>query len=119
MPPVETLRFRRDFLAANAGRRWHTSGFTLLALRRDDPVACVRVGITVTKRIGGAVVRNRLKRRLRSLIRAVVPQHGQSGTDYVLIGRSDGLRRPMADLINDLTQGLRKLSKGKPPEQKA
>ncbi len=117
--PVETLRFRRDFLAANAGRRWHTPGFTLLALRRDDTAACARVGITVTKKIGGAVVRNRLKRRLRSAIRAVVPQHGRAGTDYVLIGRSDGLSRPMIDLMRDLTQGLQKLSKSRPLEQKA
>lgn len=118
MPPVETLRFRRDFVAANAGRRWHTPGFTLLALRRDDVGACARVGVTVTKKIGGAVVRNRLKRRLRSLIRAVVPQHGRAGTDYVLIGRGDGLHRPMTDLIQDLTQGLQKLNKGRPPELK-
>ncbi len=119
VPPVETLRFRRDFLAANAGRRWHTPGFMLLALSRNDGDDPARVGITVTRKIGGAVVRNRLKRRLRSVIRAVVPQHGQASTDYVLIGRSDGLNRPMSEMVQDLTRGLQKVGKDKRPEPKA
>jgi len=70
-----------------------------------------RVGFTVTKRIGTAVVRNRLKRRLRALAREVLAPRAAEGTDYVLIGRSGGLTRPYADLVSDLERALRKLAR--------
>src|SRR5215203_2427428 len=83
-----TIRKRADFLAANAGRRAATAGFVLLVRDRQDGDPAKRVGFTVTKKIGGAVVRNRMKRRFRALAREIVPAHGQAGADHVMIGRA-------------------------------
>ncbi len=101
------LGARRDFVAANAGRRAPTPGFVLLVRRRDDEDG-LRAGFTVTKKIGNAVVRNRLKRRLRAVARAVLPGAGVPHADHVLIGRTEGLTRDFAQLKADLAKALAK-----------
>lgn len=70
----------------------------------------MRAGYTVTRKIGNAVIRNRLKRRLRALARQVLPEHGVAHADHVLIGRSDGLTRDFAALAADLHKALAKCS---------
>jgi len=67
------------------------------------------VGFTVTKKIGGAVVRNRMKRRFRALAREIVPTKGFAGADHVLIGRAKGIEREFALLRDDLVQALDRL----------
>jgi ribonuclease P protein component len=104
-----TLRKRADFLAANAGRRAATPGFVLLVRDRADGDPAKRVGFTVTRKIGGAVVRNRMKRRLRSLARELVPGGGVPGADHVLIGRSGGVERDFGRLRDELARALDKL----------
>ena len=106
-----TLTKRRDFLAANAGKRAPMPAFVLLVRRRDDNDAAMRVGYTVTKKIGNAVVRNRIKRRFRALAQAVLPESGVPGADHILIGRSDGLTRDFAQLKTDLIKALGKVSR--------
>src|SRR4029453_3055663 len=76
-----TLSKRADFLAANRGKRAPMPGFVLLMRPRGDEDDTVRVGFTVTKKIGNAVVRNRMKRRLRALVRETIPDHGIAGAD--------------------------------------
>ena len=83
-------------------------GFVLLVHDRDDGDPSMRLGITVTKKIGNAVVRNRMKRRFRALARALLPTDGQPGADHILIGRAGGIERPFADLERELGKALRK-----------
>jgi ribonuclease P protein component len=104
-----TLSQRADFLAANGGRRSATPGFVLLVRERQDGDATRRVGFTVTKKIGNAVVRNRMKRRFRALSRELIATEGVAGADHVLIGRAGGIERPFAELRADLGAALRKL----------
>ena len=84
-------------------------GFVLLVRDRRDGDPAMRLGITVTKKIGGAVVRNRMKRRFRALARDVLPQAGVPGADHVLIGRDGGVERDFALLSSELHKALRKV----------
>jgi ribonuclease P protein component len=93
-------------------------GFVLLVRERSDGDPAQRIGITVTKKIGGAVVRNRMKRRFRALARELLPLHGIAGADHVLIGRQDGVERDFAALRRELTKALNRIAArlGKAPE---
>ena len=83
----------------------------LLVRDRGDGDPAMRVGYTVTKKIGGAVVRNRIKRRFRALAREILPQSGFSGADHILIGRAGGIERDFALLRSELQRALAKLRK--------
>ncbi len=85
-------------------------GFVLLVRQRADDDSLVRVGFTVTKKIGNAVVRNRMKRRFRALVRDIFPDHAVPGADHVLIGRSSGIERDYASLAAELKRALTKLA---------
>ena len=86
-------------------------GFVLLVRDRQDGDRAMRLGITVTRKIGGAVVRNRMKRRFRALAREVLPERGLPGADHVLIGRAGGVERDFDMLRADLDKALAKLTK--------
>jgi ribonuclease P protein component len=106
---LSSLTRRADFLAANRGRRAPMPGFVLLVRPRDDGDPAIRLGITVTKKIGGAVVRNRMKRRFRVLARDLLPENGVPGADHVLIGRQGGIERDFKLLRSELEAALAKL----------
>jgi ribonuclease P protein component len=84
-------------------------GFVLLVRDREDGDPAMRLGLTVTKKIGGAVIRNRMKRRFRELARKILPEAGFPGADHVLIGRAEGVERPFAQLDAELRSALEKL----------
>ena len=86
-------------------------GFVLLVRPRDDGDPLMRVGFTVTKKIGNAVVRNRMKRRLRALARELLPERGIRGADHVLIGRAGGVERDFALLRAELAKALAKVAR--------
>jgi ribonuclease P protein component len=86
-------------------------GFVLLVRPRADGDPAMRIGITVTKKIGGAVVRNRMKRRLRALARELLPAHGLAGADHVLIGRQGGIERDFARLRAELAKALERIAR--------
>jgi ribonuclease P protein component len=106
-----TISKRADFLAANGGLRTTTPGFVLLVRDRKDDDPQMRVGFTVTKKIGGAVVRNRMKRRFRALAREIVPTNGFSGADHVMIGRARGIERDFGAMRSELANALDRLRK--------
>jgi len=110
------LTRRADFLAANKGLRVARPGFVLLTRPNggpDQPGKGLRFGITVTKRIGNAVVRNRMKRRFRALLRDVLPAQGLADTDHVMIGREGGIERDFALLRSELLAALERAKAGK------
>ena len=96
-------------MAANGGLRATTPGFILLVRDRKDADRSMRVGFTVTKKIGGAVVRNRMKRRFRALAREIVSVNGVPGADHVMIGRAKGIERDFASMRAELSGALEKL----------
>jgi ribonuclease P protein component len=106
---LATIKKRADFLAANGGLRAATPGFILLVRDRKDSDPLIRVGFTVTRKIGGAVVRNRMKRRFRALAREIVPAKGFPGADHVIIGRAKGVERDFSLLRSDLSGALDRL----------
>lgn len=105
------MRRRADFLTANKGLRVAKPGFVLLA--QPNGGLGVRFGITVTKKIGNAVVRNRMKRRFRELLRAALPDSGLADHDYVLIGRDGGVERDFALLREELADALARAASGR------
>ena len=105
------LTRRADFVAANRGLRVARAGFVLLA--RPNEGLGMRYGVTVTKKIGDAVVRNRMKRRLRELLRAALPGAGLADHDHVLIGREGGIERDFAAMGEDLAAALARAAAGK------
>lgn len=109
---VIRLKKRRDFVHLNNnGQKVITKGFVLLALSRkeNNPFSdMIRVGFTTTKRLGNAVVRNRIRRRLRAVAAHVIPAFGKEGYDYILIGRlttnACSFKRLLSDLETTLGQ---------------
>ena len=89
-------------------------GFVLLVRERGDGDPAMRYGITVTKKVGGAVIRNRMKRRFRVLARELLPAHGVAGADHVLIGRDGGIERDFTLLRAELAKALGKVMKREP-----
>ena len=73
------------------------------------PAAAVRVGFTVSRKVGNAVERNRVRRRLREVARLVIPAQARPDLDYVLVGRQAALRRDFAVLRQDLVEALKRL----------
>ncbi len=109
MMALSRLKRRPEFLAvAGSGVKAAAPGLVLQARPRDQG-GDIRVGFTATRRVGGAVQRNRAKRRLRAAAEAVLPGAAAPGCDYVLIARRATLDRPFAALVRDLTGALKRL----------
>ena len=109
------LKRRAEFLrVASKGCKAAVHGLVLQALPRGDD-APARVGFTVTKKVGNAVVRNRTKRRLREAARLLLRDEPVQGTDLVLIGRDTTRGRPFALLVDDLRRALAKTLVPGPP----
>jgi len=110
---IGRLKTRSEFLYVKAGKRFATPSLVLQARRRaaaeteTQPLA--RFGFTATKSLGGAVVRNRARRRLKEAVRLTGPAHATQGYDYVLIARGGTVQRPFTELIKDLKRALAKV----------
>lgn len=99
--PFTTLKKRRDFVAMNTrAQKFITGCFILQALPNNSQ--SIRIGYTVTKKLGGAVVRNRIKRRLREAARQVLPKQAKPGYDYVFIARAKAQACDFSELTRDM-----------------
>ena len=105
---MERLKRRTDFRAAAAGARAPAAAFVVQACSRGDEGAC-RVGFTVSRQVGNAVERNRVRRRLREVVRLAPAETFRAGHDYVLIGRRAALQAPFADLVRQFDAALSRL----------
>lgn len=106
---LTTLKKRSEFLRVRGGRRWSSHAFVLEARSRPEDAGTsreARFGFTVSKKIGSAVVRNRVRRRLRSLAAALDPSQLRQCYDYVLIARPEAAERAFCDLKADLDLAL-------------
>jgi ribonuclease P protein component len=101
---------RADFLAAAKAARAHAAPFSLQARDRHDDAA-IRLGLTVTKKVGNAVERNRIRRRLRAAARAVLPQAGKDGFDYVVVARRAALTADFSELTGGLENTIKQVHK--------
>lgn len=110
---ISRLKQRAEFVhLTKNGRKWVTPTLILQqAPNASFPDLC-RVGFTTSKMLGNAVVRNRIRRRLREAVRAVFPQKAQAGQDYVLIGRKDALAADYAKILSDLRFALKRIHGG-------
>jgi ribonuclease P protein component len=113
---MERLRQRADYLAAVTGAKAPAAGFVVQARRREDE-GPPRVGFTVTKKVGNAVERNRVRRRLRELVRLNAQGHVRTGHDYVMVGRRGALTIPFARMIEDFATALGRVHAGRNPRR--
>jgi ribonuclease P protein component len=109
---MERLRQRADFLAAATGTKVPAAAFVLQARKRADD-GPARLGFTASKKVGNAVERNRVRRRLREIARLPGALLMQSGHDYVLVGRRATLKVPFARIADDFQAALRRLQAGR------
>lgn len=123
MAAPERLKRRADFLNAAKGKRFHARGLTLQAVPRRTPVSALpteaspRFGFTVTKKCGGAVQRNRIRRRLKEALRLLKPLPARPGNDYVILARPEALGMSFPALQGELSRALGKIEtrKNLPP----
>ena len=108
--PIERLRKRSEFLACAQAPACARGALVVQARPRGDDQALVRIGFTATKRIGGAVQRNRAKRRMREAARRIVPEIAAPGIDYVFIARGGVITRPWVRLLDDMKSALLRLA---------
>lgn len=108
------LKTRPDFLRVAKARSAAKGAVVIQRRDRADDDATLRVGFTATRKIGGAVIRNRAKRRLREAARLLLPEHGVSGSDYVLIARAGTPDRPWLRLLDDVKSALITLAAASP-----
>lgn len=98
------LKKRSEFLRVRGGRSWRAASLVLQARKRDaeNGAGAARFGFTATKRLGGAVTRNRARRRLKETVRAIAGEQARAGYDYVVIARQGALTRKFRDMQKDL-----------------
>jgi len=111
---IGRLTRRAEFLAAASGRRFHTERLTVQFRMRDGGPPGMRLGFTVTKRVGHAVERNRIRRRLRAAALDAGGDYADMAADVVVIGRREALSADYAALVEDLRRALRAVTRPKP-----
>jgi ribonuclease P protein component len=119
---IGRLKTRAQFLHVRGGARYVAPSLVLQARRREDaeggPTQLARFGFTASKSLGGAVVRNKARRRLKEAVQLSGPAHAVEGYDYVLIAREGTVQRRFAELIKDLERALAKVHEPSTPKKR-
>lgn len=122
MSTIERLRRRSEFLAVTAGRRFHTERMTAQGQVRPAPAeagpAGLRIGFTITKRVGRATERNRIRRRLRAAVSAIAADAPPVAADVVLVARRPALHADFATLKDDLLRALSIVTRPQDPNRR-
>ena len=121
MTAIGRLKTRDEFLHVRGGARYVAPSLVLQARRRNGEPAqrqLARFGFTATKGLGGAVLRNRARRRLKEAVRLTGPAHALEGYDYVLIAREGTVKRRFTELIKDLERALAKVHEASPAKRR-
>jgi ribonuclease P protein component len=123
---IATLKRRSEFLRLRGGRRWSSTAFVIEMRAREgasEPAANAptpaRFGFTATKKLGNAVTRNRIRRRLKEAVRSVAPGRAKDGCDYVVIARESAASQPFAVLESDLIAALGRLDRPSANDQRS
>ena len=119
LPDIERLTSRPQFLAAAKGVSEARGAVVVQRLDRRDDDSTIRLGFTATRKVGGSVVRNRAKRRLREAARAAVPLLAVPGSDYVFVARMGTADRPWDRLLDDVKSALTRLATPRPAPKTA
>lgn len=131
MSALPTIKKRADFLAVRGGQRCSTPGFLLEMRKRAAAVSPAppraalavpvgpRFGFTVTKKLGNAVTRNRIRRRLKAAFTASLPICPEAACDYVIVARSTALDRPFDQLLADVERALKSVNRTDLPSEGA
>ena len=109
VPEIGRLKRRADFLAVAATRRRHAMPGLILQARRRGDADAARVGFTASRKVGMSVERNRARRRLKAAVAQVMGDHAVLGVDYVVIARTETLKRPFPALLADLEAAMKRL----------
>ena len=122
MTEIGRLKTRAEFLHVKGGARYVAPSLVLAArasanAKEIDP-GLARLGFTASKTLGGAVVRNRARRRLKEAVRQAAPEHAKGGYDYVLIARAGTVQGRFAELIKDLERALAKVHAPAPAKKR-
>src|SRR6266849_3092253 len=112
---MDRLRQRADFLAVANGARANSAAFVVQSRRRDDD-GPIRVGFTVTRKNAAATESNRIRRRLRELVKRLDVISMRPHSDYVLVGRRAALNRDFATMLDDLRSALHRRDRQRPPK---
>ncbi len=122
-PRVTTLKRRPEFLRVRKGARWAVPAFVLEAKARESgdvaaPADTPRFGFTVTRQVGKAVERNRIRRRLKAAVTDVATEHAKGGFDYVVIARRPALSSAYDALVSDLVKALARVHRPAAPARR-
>ena len=114
--PLSTIKARPDFLRIRGGQKWSGAGFLLETKPCLTPGGPPRFGFTVTKKLGNAVVRNRIRRRLKEAAKLAADAHAKAGFDYVVVARKAAFDMPFERMLADMVAALRRVHRVPAPK---
>lgn len=115
-PPLVTIKTRADFLRIRGGVTSHAPAFLVEAKAARDGAGPPRFGFTATKKLGNAVVRNRIRRRLKEAVRQAQPGLARAGYDYAVVARAPAEHLPFEQLVADMARALKRVHTPRAPK---